>query len=840
MASRYAANAIAVGPVLIGLLTLCGWWLDITVLRSVVPGFTMMKANTALGLGASGLGLMVLQMTGRDPQLRARLAAAFGTLAGALGALTLVEYATGISVGIDQLLFADPHTTSPPYPGRMAPATAVGLAGIGLSIDLLAWALILPDGRRRLLYATVAHAVVFVPAGIGYIGLADYVYNVPGLYSLGPFDSMALNTVFAFALLSLSASMTLPDLGWLHPFGATPIAKGLLVRLVPAAIILPFLFGGTVVWGARAKFYDPMFGPVLFAGAGALTLVGSVGLLAATIRKAEHRMQRMMDDLTSSRDLLRISQEAGHIGSWNWDLRTNRMHWSDEQYRLYGQDPKDRNPVVYATWFDSLHADDRQAVQDWMTAAVAGEVPGLDFEFRIVLPDAAGGALRWILARAEVTRDGTGEPLRLQGINMDITDRKRAEAVLARSAAELEALVMERTRALQETQAQLAQMQRMDALGQLAGGIAHDFSNILQAIQGAAFLIEKQPDDLERVRRLAGQVAKSVVRGSAITRRLLAFARRGDLRTEAINPVALLVSIREILIHTLGTGIGVRVDAAPDLPDLVSDMGQLETVLVNLAANARDAMSGAGTLTLAARAEAVDGIAPAASIALAPGRYVRLSVSDAGMGMTPDVLARASEPFFTTKEPGKGTGLGLAMARGFVEQCGGAILIESVVGQGTTVNLWLPVATREPVAETPAPKAIASHDARPSARLLVVDDDPLVLELLTAQLASAGYAVVAATDGAAALLLLNKGERVDMILSDLSMPGMDGLSLIREVQRRRPHLPAVLLTGFIDDATDVAVGAMAGQAFSVLRKPVSGAVLVERIAQMVAGVTAEL
>ncbi len=244
--------------------------------------------------------------------------------------------------------------------------------------------------------------------------------------------------------------------------------------------------------------------------------------------------------------------------------------------------------------------------------------------------------------------------------------------------------------------ARLAHAQRMEALGQLAGGVAHDFNNILQVVQGAGRMIERQPEDAENVRRLALMMSESAGRGANITRRLLTFARRADLQNEPVDAGALFSSMRDILAHTLGSGVTVRTHVGAGLPLALADRQQLETVLINLGTNARDAMDGDGELDFSAEEEIVGpdelGDHPAH---LKPGAYVRFSVSDTGGGMPPEVAARACEPFFTTKPEGKGTGLGLAMAQGFAEQSGGALKIESEPGRGTTIHLWLPVAVEE-------------------------------------------------------------------------------------------------------------------------------------------------
>jgi CheY-like chemotaxis protein len=320
-----------------------------------------------------------------------------------------------------------------------------------------------------------------------------------------------------------------------------------------------------------------------------------------------------------------------------------------------------------------------------------------------------------------------------------------------------------------------------------------------------------------------------------VTRRLLAFARKGELRAEALDPAVLLAGMQEVLEHTLGTGIQVRTDETAGLP-LLADKGQLETVLVNLAANARDAMPRGGTLTLSAAPEGVAEAGtegrPAHEADLAPGRYVRLAVSDTGEGMAAEVLARASEPFFTTKDQGKGTGLGLAMARGFAEQSGGGFAIRSTPGAGTTVTLWLPAAQGTAARGTSASGGGAAPQPAGRVRVLVVDDEDLVREVLAEGLEEHGYATQRAGSAAVALAMLDAGAGVDVLLTDYAMPGTDGLTLIGEARRRRPGLAAVLLTGNASGEVEarLAMDGMTGGAFSLLRKPVRADELAARLA----------
>jgi signal transduction histidine kinase/ActR/RegA family two-component response regulator len=455
-------------------------------------------------------------------------------------------------------------------------------------------------------------------------------------------------------------------------------------------------------------------------------------------------------------------------------------------------------------------------------------------------------AARWrtgdLAARTGLAED-SGEFGQL-GIAFDrmaaaLAERERTlrenEALLRTLTDTLEVRVRKEIAARETAQARAAQAERMQALGQLAGGIAHDFNNVLQAVGGAASLIERRPGDEDAVRRLARIAMEAAGRGSSVTRRLLAFGRRGDLRAEPLDADILLNGLREIFTHTLGVSIAIDVRVQGDLPRVLADKGQLETALVNLATNARDAMPEGGRLTLAAGRENVSAAGAAHAAGLAPGRYVRFTVTDTGTGMDAATLTRAGQPFFTTKPMGVGTGLGLPMAKGFADQSGGALSIRSSPGEGTTVELWLPEAVADPrlpaaASERPATPPSATVDAvgRP-ARVLVVDDEVMVRDVLSGQLEDAGYDVLTAADGASAIGLIEDGETVNVLVTDLSMPGMNGLAVIRAAQERLPGLPAILLTGYAGDGAALAMGGSVNGAFLLLRKPIPAEDLVDRI-----------
>lgn len=416
-------------------------------------------------------------------------------------------------------------------------------------------------------------------------------------------------------------------------------------------------------------------------------------------------------------------------------------------------------------------------------AVLAGD--GLDdVELQFCRKD---GRVLDVLASVRAEREPSGRFLRSTAALVDVTARKQAEEGLL-------------------------QAQKMEVFGQLAGGIAHDMNNVLQTVLSGTRMLGLQAEEPEMVRRLAGLVSDAAERGAAIARRLLTFARRGELHATRIDIAAVLEDVREVLSYTLGGRTSVTVEPLPQPGELAvfADKAQLETALLNLAVNARDSMPQGGTVRLSAS------LAPASAGTL---RRVALTVRDHGTGMDAATLSRAMEPFFTTKPRGKGTGLGLAMARSFAEQSGGELALDSEVGQGTAVTLFLPLVDAS-VPETPA-AGVAAPPA-PPARLLVVDDDPLVRSVLGAVFERLGHRAEVLESGESALRRLQEGADCDLLLTDLSMPGLNGIDLLREARRLRPGLPCILLTGNLDEDTTLAVAPLSeGGPFTVLRKPMA-------------------
>ena len=390
----------------------------------------------------------------------------------------------------------------------------------------------------------------------------------------------------------------------------------------------------------------------------------------------------------------------------------------------------------------------------------------------------------------------------------DRTRQYEARAYLEaqRHAAEdLEHLVARRTRALQKAnenlreeskrraraQAALMQAQKLETMGQLVGGVAHDFNNLLMAVIGNLELLARKIDRDPHQAKLLHGAMEGARRGATLTQRLLAFARKQELQSRATDVQILVRDMHDLITRSVGPLINVEIRASGSLPSINIDANQLEMALLNLAVNARDAMPAGGTLTIAMeRCEAT-----AEQPELQPGAYVRLSVQDTGEGMDAATLARAVEPFFSTKGVGKGTGLGLSMVHGLAEQSGGAFRLRSSVGVGTCAELWLPVAKSAPVAPAlPAPV----HAASVRATILLVDDDALIASSTAALLEDLGHRVAEAHSGQEALVMMQDGLAPDIVVTDYAMPGMTGMDLAVVLREQHPQLPILLATGYAE------------------------------------------
>jgi signal transduction histidine kinase len=383
----------------------------------------------------------------------------------------------------------------------------------------------------------------------------------------------------------------------------------------------------------------------------------------------------------------------------------------------------------------------------------------------------------------------------LERLNAELENRvAERTSELAQANAELEQRVEQRTREREEALAQVHEMQKLESLGQLTGGVAHDFNNLLMAVLGNLELAKKYLTDQPQVVRLIDGAIQGAERGAALTKRMLAFARRQELRPEAVDLAKLVDGMIEMLRRTLGPTIQITTEFEKDLAPIRVDPNQLELALLNLAVNARDAMPVGAEVTIAAHGEQVR---PGEVTGLAPGAYVRIRVRDTGFGMDEATLRRATEPFFTTKGPGRGTGLGLSMVDGLVAQSGGIMRIDSRPAIGTTVELWLPVSVTRDGYEPEHAGALLRAGAPRSLRVLVVDDDAMVAAGTAGMIEDLGHSVIEVDSALRALDFLSSTRpNIDIVITDYAMPGMTGGELAAEIHRVRPGLPVVIATGY--------------------------------------------
>ncbi len=480
-----------------------------------------------------------------------------------------------------------------------------------------------------------------------------------------------------------------------------------------------------------------------------------------------------------------------------------------------------RYRAVVDSALDAIVTTDQSGIIQWMNAAAerqfgyaADEAVGRDIGLFVADPDGwLSGRPRDDAARGIIETSGRrkeGPLLHLEvatarwtsgghafvtGILRDATERKVATEALKQLNEELERKVEARTREREEALAKLFASQKMESIGQLTGGLAHDFNNLLAAILSNLDLLRKRLPDDPKFRRLLDGAIHGAERGASLTARLLAFARRQELKPEAVDVAELVGGMMELLARSIGASIQIKTDIPQDLPAMHADVNQLELALLNLAVNARDAMPFGGSLTISAAAETFGD--PDTGPGLARGDYVRISVTDTGVGMDETILAQAREPFFTTKGPGKGTGLGLSMVQGLMGQSGGGLRLRSKPGQGTTVDVWLPKSSAEP------PRAevtqLTPAGSRRGFSILLVDDDVLVRMGTVDMLEDLGHMVTEAGSAAEALTVLQAGNAdIDIVITDQSMPGMRGTELAAQLRQKYPKLPVILATGYAE------------------------------------------
>jgi PAS domain S-box-containing protein len=499
---------------------------------------------------------------------------------------------------------------------------------------------------------------------------------------------------------------------------------------------------------------------------------------------ANMQLASEIDERRRAEDSLQLALDVADMGNWDLDLVNDIATRSDRYDQIFGlMDPS-------KTWglqmmLSQFFVDDRTAVADaFLRARLLGSI---EFEKRI--QRLSDNAIRWVQVKGR-TYYQDGVPVRIAGVISDVTDRRQVEE-------------------------QLRQAQKMEAIGQLTGGIAHDFNNLLMVVGGSLDMLDGHIEKNEKTSRYLAAARHGVERGAKLNQQLLAFSRRQDLRVEAVCIDDLIGTFENLLDRAVGETVAIHIEKAPEMWYCRTDPHQLEAAILNLAINARDAMPLGGTLTLGTAICKLDALQAAASSATA-GEYVAVSVADTGIGMAPEVVGRVFEPFFTTKGLGKGTGLGLSQVYGFARQSGGFVAIESEPGHGTRVLIHLPRTAKPEMVEQGI-----RHGAqvKGNGTILIVEDDEDVRAVASGLLENLGYFVLEAETGREALTLIERGQPIDLVFTDVIMPGdMSGIDLVRELKARHAGIPVLLTSGYTAQrivAEDMVEG------LQLLRKPYS-------------------
>jgi PAS domain S-box-containing protein len=552
--------------------------------------------------------------------------------------------------------------------------------------------------------------------------------------------------------------------------------------------------------GGSGPFVGGTTTNTLFALSSYLAAVAITGLVLA----AAVRWERLeaTEALAHSEERLRRALEAARMGTWVWSVEDNSLVWDENLRKLYGLVPGERISS-YEEFLERVHPDDRTFVAESVRRVLQGG-GDLDYQFRIVLP---GGQVRWIADQGEVRRNEAGEPVYLAGVCTDVTERR-------------------------VTEERLRQAHRMESVGRLAGGVAHETNNQMSVVMGAADFILQRPDIPEAVRQDVEFIQKAAERTAAVTGQLLAFSRRQVLRLEILDLNEVVRKWEPVLRRLMGEDCSVYVKTAAEPTLARADPGQLEQVLLNLALNARDAMPRGGAITVETfRTELSGGYAqlkPGTSVR--PGEYAVLAVSDTGHGMDRETLSHIFEPFFTTKGLGKGTGLGLSTVYGIVKQSDGYIWAYSEPGQGTTFKIYLPLRTGTVAVE---PKGVGPERTRRGECILLVEDEAPVRSIMKRSLEDAGYRVVEAGTAAAAMeRFMESTEPINLVLTDVVMPGGSGRQLADRIAELRPQTPVLFTSGYTDG--DIQRRGLLAPGMAFIQKPVTPEVLVRAVQHLLA------
>jgi signal transduction histidine kinase len=511
--------------------------------------------------------------------------------------------------------------------------------------------------------------------------------------------------------------------------------------------------------------------------------------LDQTLRDWRDQREAAAKEIAVAAERMQLATQVARLGIWELDAKDGALHWDAGMHAIYGTDPA-RFENDLECWAAQLHPDDRKASLGMFRKAMESEGT-FNQIFRIVRVD---GTIATLHGVAKTEFDGSGKPLKTTGVNIDMSEEEALRA-------------------------ELENMQRVEALGALSAGVAHDFNNVLAVIMGNLELasVASTPEEFQKSNSIALHACQQ---GKALTLQLLTFGRKSQLSPQISDVNQIIEKLTPMLLRTIPKSIEIKTSLSPDIPAILIDRALLETSLLNLVINARDAMTDGGEILFATSLVVIDPILSETQMRGLPvGRYVRVAVEDTGTGIAPEHLSRVFDPFFSTKKFGKGYGMGLSMVRGFAEQSGGLAQVYSEKALGTSIQLFFPEAgsadaTKDPVALPASPVAVERKT------ILVVEDNAEVLRMTVLQLQHLGHSTIEAGNAQEALLVLSSGAQVNLVLTDDIMPGdLQGFDLARQLSETEGAPAVIMMSGY--DGSSVLRKATIAPQFEILQKPVA-------------------
>ncbi len=768
--SRCSAYAL----IALGLFVFLGWIARIGVLVTVLPGRIPMKANTALGFICAGVALLLLTRPVRASWSRA--AGMFASLMViGVGLLTLIEYGFPHALDINQLFVRD--YVQNPHPGRMPQITALNFILTGWSLFLLA------ASEKQARWPQLLSLLSGFSATLAIIG---YLYGVPALYGSVHYTSMALHTGVGFLILSAAILCSRPSLGVMQVFSADNAGGWLARRVLPAAIIVPICLGAVYIHNPASDSARPLAFSSLIVVQVVLFvfLVWTLSFLLNDIDSKKTIAETALEHAEQLHEQrYRTMFEEAIIGVFQSAPEGKLLSVNPAMASMLGYGSPHEMMTSITDIAHQLYADAHR--RDEFVTLMEEHGAVRDFECQLYRRDATS---IWTCANVRAVREH-GITVRYEGTITDITQRKLLEE-------------------------QLAQSQKMEAVGRLAGGVAHDFNNAIGVIIGYTALLSERLAADQKAVQYSEQISKAGHHAASLTRQLLAFSRKQVVQPAVLQLNAVVMETESMLRCLIGEDIDLTMNLTIDLGYIKADRGQIEQVLMNLAVNARDAMPQGGKLVIETLNSQLDATAVTQRPCARPGDYVVLSISDTGCGMDNETQAHIFEPFFTTKPLGKGTGLGLSTVYGIVTQNNGFIWVHSELGKGARFKIFFPRTDRVITGQMAAPSAITGG----SETILLVEDDDCMRELTCHCLESSGYRVLAAANGEQAIQAAgNEYGPIHLLLTDVVMPGLSGRQLATSLAAYRPETKVLYMSGYTADL--VADHGVLEPSISVLEKP---------------------